>query len=195
MMVCGPSQAGKTVFVKKLIENVDSVLNVVPEEIIWCYSEYQPAYASLVYIPNLRFIEGMPNFNELKNNRKKLIILDDLLESSLQLTPLFTKGCHHWNMSCVHIVQNIFYKSLRTSRINTHYLVLFKNPADKSQIHTLARQLYPKNSQILLDAFADATSVPYTFLLIDLTQTTPENLRLRSDIFGIQTVYVPKNDG
>jgi len=47
------------------------------------------------------------------------------------LIKLFTRGCHHWNISVVQIVQNAFFEGLRTSRINTHYLVLFKNPADK----------------------------------------------------------------
>jgi len=199
MLIAGPSQAGKTVFVKRLIENVNALFTVPPDEIIWAFTEYQPGYNSLLQIPNLKLVEGLPDFKELKGNpqSKKLVILDDMIELCGELTTLFTKGCHHWNLSCINIVQNIFYKSLRTARINAHYLVLFKSPSDKSQISSLARQLYPNRCRIFLDAYADATSTPYNYLLVDLTQTTPENYRLRTNIFPgeYQVVYVPKSNG
>ena len=194
MLVAGPSQAGKTVFVKRLVEQAKVLLSEPPEEIIWAYTEYQPAYSSLLHIPKLKLVQGMPDIEELKNGKRKLLILDDMQDKAVEFTSFFTRGCHHWNMSCVFIVQNIFYKALRTVRINTHYLVLFKNPADKSQILSLARQLYPRKTGILLDAYADATSQPYNYLLVDLTQETPDNLRLRTNIFPgeTQVVYVPK---
>lgn len=193
MLIAGPSQAGKTVFVKKLVQNAAQMFTVPPTEIIWAYSEYQPGYTELLYLPNLRFVEGMPNVQELKASPDdpKLCILDDLLGEDV--TALFTKGSHHWNLSCIHLVQNIFYKSLRTARINSHYLVLFKNPSDRSQVNVLSRQLYPKSS-VFVDAYADATSVPYNYLLVDLTQGTPDQFRLRANIFPgeLQTVYKPK---
>jgi hypothetical protein len=41
--------------------------------------------------------------------------------------------------------------------LNTHYLVLFKNPRDANQVATLARQMYPSKSKFVLEAFEDAT--------------------------------------
>ena len=49
-------------------------------------------------------------------------------------------------------------------------------------IATLAKQMYPHNSQYLIDHFKEATIKPYGYLLIDLKPTTPEDKRLRSNI-------------
>ena len=95
----------------------------------------------------------------------------------------------------MYIVQNLFNKNKeqRCINLNTHYIVLFKNPRDKSQVIHLAKQMYPKNTHIMQDAYKLATSEPYSYLLIDLKQDTPDHIRLRSDIFNKhQTVYLPR---
>ena len=105
---------------------------------------------------------------------------------------LFTRGCHHWNISLIHIAQNAFYDGL-TSRINSDYLVLFKNPADNLQIRVLARQLFPGKIKYFLESFADATEQPHGYLMVDLTQYTRDNFRLKTDIFSKTPVlYVPE---
>lgn len=53
-----------------------------------------------------------------------------------------------------------------------------KNPRDKQQINTLARQISPENSRFICEAFKDATDKPYGYLLLDLHQTTPESFRV-----------------
>ena len=49
------------------------------------------------------------------------------------------------------IVQNLFHqgKGNRSISLNSHYLVLFKNPRDKLQILTLAKQMYPGQTDFL----------------------------------------------
>ena len=47
----------------------------------------------------------------------------------------------------------------------------------------LARQMYPGRVKFVQEAFKDATSVPYGYLLGDLKQDTPEDMRLRTAIF------------
>ena len=63
---------------------------------------------------------------------------------------------------------------------------------DKSQFGHLARQLEPKHSKALVDAYVDATSRPYSHLLVDLKPLTPDALRYRSNSLQLdrQTVYV-----
>ena len=46
MVVAGPSKSGKTEFVKRLI-NHPHWISPLPENIVWCYREWQPAYDSL----------------------------------------------------------------------------------------------------------------------------------------------------
>jgi hypothetical protein len=69
-----------------------------------------------------------------------------------------------------------------------------RNPADKLQIHTLARQLYPTNQSFLTEAFQDATTTQYSYLLLNLhSKETDENLRVVTNIFeGLANVYIPR---
>ena len=92
----------------------------------------------------------------------------------------------------MYIVQNLFDqgKGHRTISLNAHYLVLLKNPRDASQITHIPKQVYPGHTQFVREAFEDATREPYGYLLIDLKQTTPDHLRLRTRIFPDETQFV-----
>ena len=78
--------------------------------------------------------------------------------------------------------------------MNSHYLILFKNPRDAAQIVHLGRQIFPHRIKYFREAFADAASRPYGYLLIDLKPTTPDELRLRTDVCPpeMTIVYVYK---
>ena len=96
----------------------------------------------------------------------------------------------------MHILQNLFSKNKEQwcVNLNSHYMILFKNPRDNSQIINLATQMYPKNVKVLQDAYKLATADPWSYLVVDLKQNTPDHLRLRGDIFQgrAQTVYIPR---
>ncbi len=200
-LIIGPTMSGKTIFTKTLIENADKLIYPRPQRIVWCYGEFQPLYEEIMKInSNIEFVEGFPDelYESFSPSINNLLILDDLmaeLGSDKRLANLFTKGSHHRNLSIIHIQQNLFPKSKdsRTISLNSHYLVVFKNPRDSAQIMQLGKQMFPRNSQHLLNAYKDATSVPHGYLLVDLKQSTPEKLRLRTNILhnDEQTVYVP----
>ena len=127
----------------------------------------------------------------------KLIIIDDLMckAPGKNIVNLFTKGSHHRNLSVIVITQNLFPRGLREVSLNSSYIVVFKNPRDKAQMQYLARKICPENPRYVQEVYADATSRPHGYLLIDLKQLTPENYRLRTNIFpdeGHQIVYVPR---
>ena len=109
-----------------------------------------------------------------------------------RVVDLFTKISHHRNLSVVYLTQNIFYKNKqsRMLSLNSHYLVLFKNARDASQVANLARQMYPGNSAFMIEAFKNATSAPYGYLLIDLKQETEDQLRLRNGLFPGDDLFV-----
>jgi hypothetical protein len=191
-MVCGPTQCGKTRFVMQLIRNADFIYPP-PERIIWCFGCYQDEYRNN---DSIEFVEGIPS-SDILDGRRTLLIIDDLMsETDDRVTKLFTKGSHHKNASVVYISQNVFNKGKenRNFSLNTHYLVLFKNPRDSAQIAHLGRQIFPERVKYFREAFADATTRPYGYLLVDLKTTTPDNLRLRTDIFPDKDtiVYVYK---
>ncbi len=195
-VVAGPTSSGKTIFVSRLLQHAKDMIVPTPEKIVWFYGEWQPAYASLK-VENLQLVEGLPDSNMLDARVPHLIVIDDLLsETDSRVTKIFTKGSHHRNCSVIYITQNMFDKNkeVRTITLNTHYMVLFKSPRDALQVEHLARQMYPGKTKFMREAFHDATSEPYTYLLVDLKPDTPEHLRLRANIFPgeLHTVYIKR---
>ena len=112
--------------------------------------------------------------------------MDDLMdETDQKVASLFTKKSHHRNISVMYIVQNLFHrgKHHRTTSLNAHYMVLFKNLTDVSQNMALAHQMYPRRMQFFLEAFARATVRPHGYMVMDMKQNTPDILRLKIFIF------------
>ena len=101
-----------------------------------------------------------------------------------RIVNLFTRGSHHRNLSVIYIVQNLFHqgKGSRSISLNSHYLVLFKNPRDKWQILTLAKQMHPGQTDFVLNQYEEAVKRPFGYLLIDLKTTTQDNCRLRTNV-------------
>ena len=145
-------------------------------------------------IPNSTFVEGVPTDLESMINPTigNLVVIDDLMQelsNDPQITSLFTKGCHHRNLSVIFILQNIFHrgKELRDMSLNCHYLVLFKSPRDSSQIIHLAKQMFPGHVKYMQESFQNATSRPYGYLFCDLKPETPTDFRLKTNIFPGET--------
>ena len=203
MIVSGPSNSGKTYFVKTLIENVEKVISQKIENIVYIYACWQPLYDDLLKSRNINFVEGIPTSlcddDLLPVNKNNLLIIDDLMNdasNNVEVQNVFTKYVHHRNLSCLYLVQNLFFqgKVSRTINLNTNYLVLFKNPRDKYQVMLMARQMFPGKSAFFMECFEDATSVPYGYLLVDYKARTPDHLRLRTDLLSdVPVVYVSKN--
>ena len=106
------------------------MMNPPPEEVIWCYGEWQPGYDTM---GGVMFVEGLPNPEDWlgDNDKRCLVIVDDLMsETDHRVTKLFTKGSHHHSLSVMYLVQNLFGKNKeqRTISLNSHYSVVFKNP-------------------------------------------------------------------
>lgn len=144
-------------------------------------------------------IRGVPEVQIFNDLKPRLLIIDDLMrETNSDVIDLFTKGSHHFNISVMYVTQNIFNqgKGRRTISLNAHYIVAFKNPRDRVQIQTLARQVCPDNSNYIQEAYKDSTSVPFGYLLFDLKQSTPELWRYRTNIFPgdspMNIIYIPK---
>ena len=195
-IVAGPTSCGKTFFVSRFLHHVEEMMDPPPQNIFWFYGEWQEAYATMRLL-GVKFQEGLPRDDYLNPRVRNLVVIDDLLsETDARVTKLFTKGSHHKNTSVIYITQNLFDKNKenRTISVNAHYMVLFKSPRDAMPVEHLARQMFPAKSKYMREAFADATSQPYSYLLVDLKPDTPDDLRLRAKIFPgeHQVVYIRK---
>ena len=193
-IVAGPSGSGKTVFTTRLIENARVMIEPAPSRILWCYGVYQAFFND---IKGVEFHEGLPDLDTFDGKERTLLILDDLMhETDDRVSQIFTRVSHHKNLSALYLTQNLFYgsKQNRTISLNSHYLVLFKNARDATQISHLAGQMYPGKSKFMIEAYRDATSQPFSYLLVDLKPDTEDRFRLRSNIFPGETpyVYLPK---
>lgn len=191
LLLAGPSSCGKSTFVCNLLSDIANNIDFPIKKIHWCYSEENAR-------PNINCKEkgfqilyhiGIPESFSNENNEPLLVILDDLMNetgNNSKVSELFTKGSHHRNISVILITQNIFHKGSHTRDIslNAKYIVLFKNPRDGAQAGHLCRQIYPENSRSLTEIYKSATEKPYSYLLIDLTQTSNDLIRFRSDIFN-----------
>ena len=133
-----------------------------------------------------------PNYMKAFPRKKKqnLVVLDDQMTSENvgktdQLEKYFIQGSHHKKLSLLFILQNLFQKGrgIRPSSLNSNYLVLYKNPRDKGQVATLGRQMYRSKCRSFLAALEKANEGPRSYMPIDLPQDTPEEYRLRGNIF------------
>ena len=194
-IVAGPTGCGKTEFIYNLLLNNKDYIQPSPTKIYYYYSIWQDKFTKMKdKLSNIHFYEGLTNFQQVNRLDNNLIIIDDLMKEASdnnEILDMFTKGSHHSNCSIIVLTQNIFNKGKhsRTMSLNSHYIVLFKNPRDATQISFLSRQMYPKNSKFLEEAYHDATNEPYGYLLIDLKQATPNEFRVQSNIFSKERHY------
>ena len=155
LMIVGSTGTGKTEWTKRMVENAKAMIHPPPDRIIWAYTEYQPAYECLEGMVD--FVEGLPDFDELKRTaqtERKLLILDDLMDTlkgDARLVQLFTRGSHHWNTSVVHICQSMCYGEVQSkARSNSHYLVIMPSAANVRQVTVEASNMYPHNTHYFM---------------------------------------------
>jgi len=205
-MVSGPSGSGKTSFVKKLLYNLEEIFVQPVNNIVICYGTYQPLYDEIrKHFPKeVKFVHGLPNYIESYINNPKvhdLLIIDDLMQeiskSDFYLN-LQMKFSHHWNCSIITLLHNLFFpsKHLRTCSLQQTGFVLFKTIRGSQQVQVLGKQIFPGKNKFLRESFEDATTDPYSYLFINMSQECPDCLRIRGNIFPyeLMTAYRPKTD-
>ena len=162
------------------------MINPPPRKIVWFYKRWQPAYSELQgTIPYIEFVQGIQK--QEPDGQPTLYMYDDLMKDATKnadICEMYTEGSHHCNLSVICLLQNLYHrgKENRTMNLNAQYIVLLKNPRDQQQVAHLARQMYPNNWQLFLDAFHCATKEPYGYLLVDLKQDTADDARLQSKV-------------
>lgn len=200
-LIAGPQQSGKTSLVKNILSFNNVLIHPQPERIVFCFSVWQPVFDDLKnQISNIEFSQGLINIDQFDQSSKTLLILDDLMsecESDKSIMTLFTIDSHHKNISVFLLAHNLFSKGkyTRTISLNCSYLIVFKNPRDKSQIFALARQMFPDKINFLMEAFSDAIdNKGHSYLFIDLKQHTPERNRIQTSILpaDLRIIYTPK---
>ena len=201
-IIAGAPMSGKTMFVKRLLQERHRLIDHKFDYLIWCYGQETSFIQSLrdnIFNIPTTVVHDLPNdFSQyIKPNKRGLIVIDDLMQTagnSKDVTDLFCNKIQHNNLSVILLLQNIFYLgSERTTLVRcVHYLIIFKNPMDQSIPVYLAQKLMPRNKKIFLEIFDKATNKAHGYLFCDGKQDTPQEARFRTDLFddGIQKVFV-----
>ena len=181
-VLSAPSGGGKTVFMKKVIDNCKVLFSESPKRIIYTYKYPQPWFQN--YLGCVEFTNEVPT--DLNGTYHSLLILDDLMcdrHALDEAVSLFVRGSHHLNCSVFFLTQNLFASSphFRTISLNATHFVLFKTIRGFHQIENIGRQIFGSSSKEFVNAYKDATREPYSYLMLDLTPE--QNYRLRTKIF------------
>ena len=186
--------SGKSFWTFRLLREKENMFSLPPEKVLYCYGIYQPLFEEMEKeMPFVSFHQGLPDEDVLQHLASpttcNLVILDDLMEcvtSSSNMENLFVKGVHHLHLSVLYINQNLYCKGKhsRTINLNTHIYVLMKNPRDVSQIQCLARQAFLGKCSFLMEAYKEATSQLYGYLVLDFSPGAEEAYRVHTKVFA-----------
>lgn len=200
VLIAGPSNCGKTVFVSKLLQDARHYFQGLPPNVHYCYGAMQDQFKTMAKTsrPKIHFHEGVPSLEDLdrwfRPTRGGLLVMDDLMDECGQdktVMELFTKHSHHRNISVIYITQDLFPpgKYAKTISRNAHYIVLFKNPRDKVGVRTMALQAFPQRWKDVLAVFQKVTQRPYGYLVLDFHAHTPDDHRLWTNVLQEKGTY------
>ena len=197
IMVVGPTSSGKTMLIKDILLQRDSMFKHPPRKVVFVYTAHQ-AFMSEDKYAFIDFTPTLPDIEAFDPNEHSILILDDILHSlgdkrtATVLSKLFLVDSHHKNITVIMCVQNLFSKEriYRDLALNSHYIILFKLKRDISQIRRLGSQLMPGVMPSFTQIYNWATKEPYSYLLIDLHPSTSSDIVLRQNILPneIETV-------
>lgn len=206
IIVAGGTGSGKSVLTRALIQHHMLTFTRMPRQpkVIWCYGIEQEAYSSPIPNVIVKYHEGLIDEKGIRGSRPDIVVIDDLMTEKSNdpfVHNLFTKISHHLKVTVIYITQNMYERGQCKMKRNAHYLLMMRNPSDKSQITTLGRQLYPRTKRQLqhfYEAYDDATKKKYGYLLIDVSPEGDENQKLKTNILPNEqgklavVVYLPK---
>ncbi|EFP08682.1 hypothetical protein CRE_19842 [Caenorhabditis remanei] len=203
MLIVGPSGQGKSTLARQIVEQRNQIFDVNSRVCFWYYDTFESLPDSLKNRPDILLREGLPNMEELKKykDQQAMIVIDDLMtkiDQNSGMERLVSVLAHHYDMTIIFLLHTIFYsKVIRNLRLQASYIILFKNNADKSSVSCLGAQLMPGECKTFLAIYKDATSLPYSYLLIDLHKNCPEEIRYRDNILPnkVTHVFTPKSKG
>ena len=225
-LVAGPTQSGKSTFVCNLLLWQNDIIDIhfdyvtivlgteanKNEILSSLKDELRPGLVEIIELKKLyetaelmkkTFLVNLSILLRTKQTGKKRdVIFDDLMSELSEcglLLDLFSKYSSHYDLTTIHIMQNVFFKvggkhgsDHVTIYRNTHVLVLFKNPLDNTVIHTIAQHISRRKKYgELVDMVHHVLDLQRYIVVMGDLKTSP---KYHTDIFATdpipqQTIY------
>ena len=154
MCILGPTCAGKTHWLVKLLADLEAHFNTLGGErvrrVVYCHNSAKQACFESLKRKGVEFHEGMPPSIEAlfptEETRPGILILDDLMteiNAENGQLELLTTHAHHYNLFVIFTQQTPHPrgKNAVAVRQNCHYKVLFNFPAEKEAVKRYLRNL------------------------------------------------------
>ena len=217
MIVSGPTGAGKSTLVGKILDPKRMMLNgnfkyilvfigttlrsnTMAQTLLKQYPKRCRVYPNTLSNSDKKhFLEFLSGEVEKAGTDGGLLIFDDLMREVTEsgvLVPLFTKLCSHNDISTIFVTQNIFDKGAKndasTVYRNAHYIAIFDCSLDNTTLEHVARKLSPSRFRPMA-AFLAAVCSTYGYVFIDgRQQRNGENImKFRTDLGGLTENGIP----
>ena len=202
LAISGPSMAGKSHFILKLLQNHEVMFTAKFQRVIYC----QPA--SLIHRSNSYFssikaifpfaelVGGLPSVSKLNlditGSPPALLIIDDLQSDFLNsgdMLEMLTAQINHFQLNCIFTLQSYYAKSKFGKSLlrNVTYKCFFLNRLDRRELKYISMEIAP-NSPSFMESnfnFLYENFPRYSqYILIDghFASSAPQ-LYVRSNIF------------
>ena len=189
-IIYGPSFSGKSTFVQKVLTN-PYLWEEPIDKIHYYYGiESESLKKMKELFPSANFTYGLPEDLEtpFDPNLNEVAVFDDLgaeIEQSKEFCQFLSRITHHKRIHAFVISQFIFGggKFKRQQASNYSMVVLFPSKRSAYQIQILGKQVGVADSRFIVQAYNDATKENHGFLILDLRESSPSEVRLVSNIF------------
>ncbi|CAB4030437.1 DNA polymerase [Paramuricea clavata] len=204
MMVCGPSQSGKSYFIENIIKNHEKLITPRIDKLIYLYTVDK--YDSIKQhirdnkqtstLKTFEFIDcnqGIPSMEIIKEKlgENTLLVLDDLMVVATtdttnlrHLNNIASRDSHHSNTFVIYVCQNLNFGSgkLRNCRVNSQYHIMCKSLTDCRDVEMIATNK-KINQNKLHKILEDVGKKQYGYIVFDGCPKGYDNARVRTGIF------------
>ena len=178
-IISGPSECGKTFFLKKLILAsiyFDKLYIIGPTGDQYHGIERINPKAVVEFIKD---IKDLPSPDKLPNDLQKLMIFDDVRAKEPVINEYFCRGRHN-NCNMIYLNQNLFSLDRQSVRENCNLFILFEQRG--KVLISIYQDLF-NNVELSYNDFANICNKvwkePYNYIVIDITKNKNFNGKLR----------------
>jgi hypothetical protein len=207
-IAAGPSQSGKSTHVFNFLKYRHQLMDKPTDRIFYFYNQWQPAFTDfqregivtewINQLPTTELLKEKAHdvTNPTERHSSCICVIDDYMsEVNDDIGDLFTVLSHAYGINVIFLTQNVFAKKpvFRTISLNATYISIFKNPRDSSQITNYAKQFAPGNTKYVVQAYRECTRRPWSYILFDHHQSTPNKVRVRSGVLPheLMKIWIP----